>query len=72
MKPSQVLVEGVLVVWGTHIDWLSLPILPQLDVRVVCHVPILGLVPLHTVIPTTKRLLVVPYTHLNYSFIINR
>ena len=40
VKPPQVLIEGVLVVWGTHIDRLSVPILPQLDVRVVCHTPI--------------------------------
>ena len=71
VKPPQVLVEGVLVVWGTRIDRLIVPGLPQLDVRVVCHPPILGLVPLPAVIPTTKRLLVVPYTPLNYSFVIN-
>ena len=71
-KPPQVLVKGVLVVWGTRIDRLPVPGLPQLDVRVVCHAPILGLVPLSTVIPTIKRLLVVPYTPLNYSFVINR
>ena len=72
VKPSQVLVEGVLVVWGTRIDRLPIPGLSQLDVRVVCHAPILGLVPLPAVIPATKRLLVVPYASLNYSFIINR
>ena len=31
VKPPQVLVEGVLVVWGTRIDRLSVPGLPQLD-----------------------------------------
>ena len=46
VKPPQVLVESVLVVWGTRIDRLPVPGLPQLDVRVVCHAPILGLVPL--------------------------
>ena len=72
MKPPQVLIEGVLVVWGTLIDWLPVSGLPQLDVRVVCHASILGLEPLPTVIPVTKRLLVVPYTPLNCSFVINR
>ena len=72
VKPPQVLVEGVLVVWGTHMDRLPFLGLPPVDVRVVCHTSILGLVPLPVVIPITKRLLVVPYTHLNYSFVINR
>jgi hypothetical protein len=54
VKPPQVLVEGVLVVWGTHIDRLPVPGLPQLDVRVVCHALILSLVPLSAVIPATK------------------
>jgi hypothetical protein len=54
MKPPQVLIEGVLVVWWTCIDRLLLPVLAQLDVRVVLHVPILLLVPLPVVIPATK------------------
>ena len=54
LKPPQVLIEGVLVMWGTRIDRLPLPVLPQLDVRVVHHAPILGIVPLPTVIPATK------------------
>ena len=70
VKPPQILVEGVLVVWGTRIDRLPVPVLPQLDVRVVCHAPILGLVPLPAVIHATKRLLVVPYTPLNYSVLL--
>ena len=41
IKP--VLVEGVLVVWGTRMDRLPFPILQQVDVRVVCHAPIIGL-----------------------------
>jgi hypothetical protein len=49
MKPPQVLVEGVLVVWRTRIDRFSLPGLPQLDVCVVRHVPILDFVPLPAV-----------------------
>ena len=64
MKPPQVLIDGVLVVWGTRMDRLPFLGLPQVDVRVVCHTPIIGLVPLPTVIPATKRLLVVPYTPL--------
>ena len=72
MKPVQVLVEGVLVVWRTRMDRLLFSGLPQVDVRVVCHAPILGLVPLPAVIPATKRLLVVQYTPLNCSFVINR
>ena len=54
VKPPHVLVEGVLVVWGTRINRLPVPVLPQLDVRVVCHAPILGLIPLLAVIPATK------------------
>jgi hypothetical protein len=54
VKPPHVLIEGVVVVWWTRIDRLPLPILAQLDVRVVLHVPILLLVPLPAVIPTTK------------------
>ena len=72
VKSAQVLVEGVVVVWRTRMDWLPFPSLPQVDVRAVCHAPILGHVPLPAVIPATKRLLVVPYTPLNYSFVINR
>ena len=54
MKPPQVLVEGVLVMWRTRMDRMSYPILPQMDARAVCHAPILGLVPLPAVIPATK------------------
>jgi hypothetical protein len=54
VKPPQVLVEGVLVVWRTRIDRFLLPGLPQLDVRVVRHAPILDFVPLPMVKLATK------------------
>jgi hypothetical protein len=54
VKPPQVLIEGVLVVWRTRIDRLPLPGLPQLDVCVVHHAPILDFVPFPMVKLATK------------------
>jgi hypothetical protein len=54
MKPAEVLVEGVLVVWQIHIDRSSLPGLPLLDVLVVRHASILLLVPLLVLKPAAK------------------
>ena len=62
VKPPQVVIEGVLVMWGIRIDRSPLPGLPQLDELVVLHAPILVLVPLSMVIPATKRWLVLPHT----------
>jgi hypothetical protein len=55
MKPPEVLIEGVLVMWRIRIDQSPLPGLPQLDVLVVLHAPILLIVPLPVVILATKR-----------------
>ena len=65
VKTQEVLVEGVLVVWWIRMDRYPLPGLPQLDELVVLHAPILVLVPLPTVIPSTKQWLVLPHTWLD-------
>jgi len=62
VKPPEVLVEGVLVVWRIRMDQYPLPGVPQLDELVVLHAPILVLVPLSMVIPATKRWLVLSHT----------
>jgi hypothetical protein len=55
MKPPQVLVKGVLVVWRTRIDRLPHPVLPQLDELIAHHAPILLGEPLPVVHPVRIR-----------------
>ena len=62
VKPPEVLVEGVLVMWQIYMDWYPLSGLPQLDELVVLDAPILVLVPLPTIIAAIKRWLVLPHT----------